>query len=185
MAQPKKAVAKVIPDEIKRTLMSHLAGQFERGLAILFTGAGFSMDCRNIKGEPLPSSRKLREALWDLCFPGKPFSNDSSLSDLYSFAQIRHPRQLGEVLQNLFAVEPESIPDYYRIIFGMPWFRGYTLNIDTLATAVSSRFTLPRPTTVISATTTTSGMSSSGNFNRFEYVHLNGTLSDAPENVTF
>ena len=165
--------------------MPHLAGQLERGLAVLFTGAGFSVDCINLKGEGLPSSPFLREALWSLCFPGEPFSADSSLADLYSYAQIRRGRQLADLLRELFTVAPESIPDYYRVIFSMPWYRAYTLNVDDLSSAVSSQFTLPRPTKIVSATAVGEMRGSTDMATRLEVVHLNGTLDDVPDNVTF
>ena len=134
----------------------------------------------------LPSSRGLREALWALCFPDQPFSADSSLPDLYSFAQLRHGRELGNLLRELFTVGPESIPDYYRVIFNMPWYRAYTLNVDTLPEGVSARFQLPRPTSIVSATAIAGGATASTNIaTRLEVIHLNGTLEDAPDNVTF
>ena len=176
----------MISEDIKRTLMPHLAGQFERGLPVLFTGAGFSGDCCNFRGEMLPFSRGLREALWSLCFPDQPFSADSSLPDLYSFAQLRHGRELCNLLRELFTVDPESIPDYYRVIFSMPWYRAYTLNVDTLSAAVSAKFRLPRPTSIVSATAIAGGATASTNIaTQLEVVHLNGTLEDAPDNVTF
>ncbi len=129
----------MIPNDLKRDiLLPHLRGQFERGLPVLFTGAGFSAGCSNLLGEQLPSSRKLRELLWNLCFPGKPFNESSSLPDLYSFAHIRHPNQLKDLLSTWLTVHRESIPDYYRIVFSMPWSRSFTLNIDDLASAVST-----------------------------------------------
>lgn len=176
----------MISADIKRTLVPHLAGQLERGLAVLFTGAGFSMACKNIRDEPMPSARKLRELLWDLCFPGKPFSAQSSLPDLYSFAQIRQSNQMSGLLRSSLTVQEESIPDFYRAIFSLPWYRCFTLNIDNVATAVSARYTLPRPTVAVSATAIGgTGTTSNDAATRLEVIHLNGTLEDLPDNVTF
>jgi hypothetical protein len=176
----------MINEELMTLLLSHFGGQIQRGLPILFTGAGFSIDCKNRSGEQIASGRKVREELWKLCFPDMPFNEGSSLSDLYSFAHVRRPTQLTSILGNLLTVDADSIPDYYQLFFSVPWQRVYTLNIDDIAVAVSRRFTLPRPTLVISATNPQSGGDKRGSSSqKLEVIHLNGTLEDLPDKVTF
>jgi hypothetical protein len=139
-------------DELLKTLIPHLAGQFERGLPVLFSGAGFSIGAGNVLGNPVASSSDLRDSLWKLCFPGKPQDNGSSLQHLFAHAQLRYRKELTEVLTQLLSVDPDSIPDYYRMILSMPWYRYYTLNIDDLEVAAGRRYSLPRAIFPISAT---------------------------------
>jgi hypothetical protein len=81
-------------NELLKTLIPHLGGQFERGLPVLFTGAGFSMGARNTDGEPISSAGQIREKLWNLCFPGQLLDAGSSLQHLFAHAQLRHSRQM-------------------------------------------------------------------------------------------
>ena len=60
-------------EEITKTLIPHLSGQFERALPILFTGSGFSLPAKNLQGDPLPTVDTLKNDLWNLCFPDDPF----------------------------------------------------------------------------------------------------------------
>jgi hypothetical protein len=164
----------------------HLQSQFERARPILFTGAGFSASARNIQSEPVPSAGALRMMIWELCFPGTPVEDGSSLQDLYEHALRRNRTRLSELLIRQLTVEPDAVPDWYRKILTMPWQRCYTLNIDNLEAAASSRFNLPRKAVPISATDPRASASGVPNPAReVEFVHLNGTLQDIPENVTF
>jgi SIR2-like domain len=174
-------------NEIEQVLIPHLRGQFERALPILFTGAGFSSGAKNVGNEGLPSYEGLKGLLWELCFPGSRMEDGTSLQTLYEHALLRHPRQLTELLQRTMTVEANSLPDWYRTIFSVAWFRSYTLNVDDLAVAVSRRFKLPRNIRAISATgsATTAMPAEEVPAQGLEVVYLNGTLSDLPDNVTF
>src|ERR1700734_4570087 len=136
---------------INKSWFLHIQSQFERARPILFTGAGFSLSARNIGGDPVPSATALRTMLWELCFPGTPVEDGSSLQDLYEHALRRNRVKLGELLTRPLTTDPSSVPDWYRKILSMPWQRCYTLNIDDLERAVSSRFDLPRDPVSISA----------------------------------
>ena len=56
-------------DELLGTLIPHLAGQFERGLPVLFSGAGLSLGANDISGKPVASGSEIRDALWKALFP--------------------------------------------------------------------------------------------------------------------
>lgn len=173
-------------EEIRKTLIPHLGGQFERALPILFTGAGFSADARNIRGEAVPSYLTLKKELWALCFPGDPFDEAASLQDLYGHAYLRHRPKLTELLTALLSVEADSLPDWYQTILSVPWARAYTLNVDDLAVAASRKFKLPRGLVTISATArAVAGSETQTASDALEVVHLNGTISDIPDAVTF
>src|SRR6266481_162229 len=140
-------------DEITKILIPHLSGQLERALPILFTGAGFSLSAKNIKGDPMPTVDVLKKDLWQLCFPNDSFESGTSLQDLYEHALIRHKKDLAELMTSRLTVDADSLPQWYQTIFSMPWAKVYTLNVDDLANAVTRKFALPRELLTISATT--------------------------------
>lgn len=157
-----------------------------RGDVVLFTGAGFSADAVNIAGAPMPSVGRLRELLWELCFPGTPYEEGSSLQDLYEDALRLHVRQLTEFLQRELSVDSVSLPSWYEVAFTQPWYRVYTLNVDDLELAVQRRFALPRRIAAISARADVPQREAHGLLTSdLEVVHLNGTLDDLPDRVTF
>jgi hypothetical protein len=67
----------------------------------------------------------------------------------------------------------------------MPWFRCYTLNIDDIEVATLGVHKLPRQLEIISATTERKDTVGDGGGPALQFIHLNGTLSDVPQNVTF
>lgn len=171
---------------INRNWLLHLQAQFERARPVLFTGAGFSRGAQNMCGEPIPTVPSLREKLWELCFPGTAFEEGSSLQDLYEHALRRNRPRLAELLTRALTVAPGTVPDWYRRILSLPWQRCYTLNVDNLEAATSTQFKLPRKVVPISATDPSApparALDPAG---ELEYVHLNGTVADIPDNVTF
>lgn len=70
-------------------IIPYLTTHFEKASVILFTGAGFSMDAKNIRGAGIPSVNKLKEQLWNLCFPDVTFDRDAALQDVYEAALMR------------------------------------------------------------------------------------------------
>ena len=169
---------------LEATAIPHLRAQFERAHAVLFLGAGFSHSATNLSGTALPTSEALARLVWHVAFPSESFDPNSSLRDIYDSALARRPKQLKELLVRNLTVAPGSvdawIADYYR----QPWHRVYTLNVDTLAIAVEQAHDLPRRLVSVSGTQaqTTRRVSPHGDL---EVVHLNGTLEDAPEKITF
>jgi len=67
------------PEEIEKIAIPRLTTQFERALPILFTGAGFPLQAKNLAGEDVPTYDGLKNKLWNLCFPGEPVEPDTSL----------------------------------------------------------------------------------------------------------
>jgi len=173
-----------VPDELHKIWIPHLRGQFERGRPILFTGAGFSLGATNTAGGQVPSYAELKERLWNICFPGDSFDSESNLQDLYDHALIRHRKQLSDLLIQSFTVNSSSVPAWYKTYFELPWQRAYTLNIDDLEMAFNSSADLPRSMVAVSATNPASAVNAPSQ-QRLEWIHLNGTLADVPEYVTF
>ena len=172
-------------EKLERTWIPHIRTQFERGRPILFTGAGFSSGAKNLLGEPIPIASDLKQRLWALCYPGSAFEESCSLQDLYEDALGKHRKGVTDLLLSHLTPEPASLPEWYREIFSMPWCRAYTLNVDDIENAVSYRYDLPRKPFPISAIRPTTHASGSAVGGTLECVHLNGTMSDIPDYITF
>lgn len=167
--------------------MARLRSQMSRAEVVLFTGAGFSLDAKDLSGRSVPSGKALREELWNVCFPETEFDPEASLPDLYEAALRRHRADLRRLLQTRFTVDPQSLPEFYRPYFDLPWLRCYTLNVDDLERAAASKFRLRRLPETISGTTAeaTGALSGLPRGRVLEVVHLNGFLADEPEKLTF
>jgi tetratricopeptide (TPR) repeat protein len=165
-------------------ILDYLRTQFERGRAILFTGAGFTATSKNLDGESVPVGSSLAEKIWPLCFPSISFDTNASLQDVYQAALAKDPKRLKELLTRKLSIDAKSIPDYITRYFLFPWHRIYTLNIDNLADIVSQRSALTRPLTEISTTNLTYRPRNTL-YEPLPVYHLNGTIADLPENVTF
>ena len=170
-------------DIINPNWIAHLKNNFRTARPILFTGSGFSSGAKNIAGESVPTVQRLKEKIWEQCFPEDPFVESTLLQDLYEHALLRSPNMLRDLMLQSLTVTGESVPDWYEPLFSLPWQRCYTLNVDNLDVAVSQRFELPRTLLPVSATALISA--SPNPSAKLEVVHLNGTLEDLPESVTF
>lgn len=172
--------------EISKHFLDHLAGQFELGQPILFTGAGFSRDAANFHKQKLPGVEELKKALWEICFPGEPYDHRTTLANLYGAAIVRHANKVTEELTRILTVNPDSLPDWYKRLFSFPWAKCYTLNIDDLATAAARRFDLQRPPRAISALDLTASIGDPlDSLRHLLVVHLNGIKDKLPDGVTF
>ena len=171
-------------DRLKQ-LKQRLASQLSRAEAVLFLGAGFSLDAKDHQGIPLPSTSQLTEELWAIAFPGTDFDNTATLGDTFHCALTNAPESLVRLLHRRLSVSSNELPDHYSVWLSMPWFRCYTLNIDNLEIAIQQSAALERPLQPISAVSgdLTGDPSSIGN--GLGVVHLNGMLGDAVQSLTF
>lgn len=163
----------------------YIRDRFRLADAILFTGAGFSRDLRNIANEQMPLGRDLKRILWPICFPSDSYDENASLQDLFAYARSRNRNALIQVLQQHLTIDSNSIPEVYRDLISLPWHRVYTLNVDNFPEVMERRYGLPRRFDVLSATSRTSRPTSRDPAGHVEYVHLNGAVSQPPEDITF
>lgn len=170
--------------ELPKHHIDHLRDQFQRALPILFTGAGFSGGATTIANRSTPSVSELKQELWKLCFPGEAYEDSSTLQNLYDHALLRHTKQLKELLQPLFTIRSDSLPEWYGIYFKAPWFRAYTLNIDNLPVAANAKFQPARAITYISGAPT-QNEKMIDDVNSLNVICLNGTTDDLPDKVVF
>ena len=176
-----------MPDNpIQDIVLPHLRTQFGKARGILFTGAGFSREAKNILGEPLPSVLEVRQRLWSLAFGDEAFDETASLQDIYHAARLRNYRQVKQSLTDWLTVEASSLPEWYYTFFQVPWKRCYTLNIDDLEAAANRMFNLPRKPISISGANQDQAIGLSTRTSKeLEFIHLNGGLSDIPDQITF
>jgi hypothetical protein len=170
--------------DLSRTI-EHLASQFERGLPMLFLGAGFSLGATNIATSCLPAVEDLKKDLWSLCFPGEEYASSASLQNLYESALRLHGKNTADLLRTRLSVDSDTLPDWYESYFSMPWARIYTLNIDDLPRAAGRKFTLPRQLHLISALREQYEPPPDYRQPVLEVVHLNGDIDGVPNNITF
>jgi hypothetical protein len=152
-----------------------------RGDAMLFTGAGFSADARDLDGAPLPDSAQMVAELWPLVFgAGEP--DDSSLQDLYDAALQRTAASLAAYVARRLRVGDAALPAHYAKWFAAPWRKIYTLNVDDLEHAVQRQLRLPRPLRSVSALAASPPPARPG---AIDVVHLNGLAGADASELTF
>jgi tetratricopeptide (TPR) repeat protein len=163
-----------------RHAQQRLQSQLRRGQVILFTGAGFSIGAKTRDGRLLPGVGELGDELWKIAFGNDP-RDDSTLQDVYEAALRQARKATIELLRERLTVDPNSLNDTYRLWFSYPWYRIYTVNVDTLAAAAEHALDLPRKLRVVSGLSESAQAIESP---ELQVIHLNGTLSDVPD-VTF
>lgn len=138
-----------------------LADVIASGDAMLFTGAGFSADARDLDGNPLPDSEQMRCELSKMIFDDDQV-DDSSLQDLYDAALMKCPDRLHAYIARRLRIGDAPLPRHFAAWFTAPWKRIYTLNVDDLEVAVARQYRIPK----------------------LDVVHLNGVAGAADE-LTF
>jgi hypothetical protein len=159
-----------VPDELVTAVST--------GSAVLFTGAGFSCDARDLDGQPLPDGRAMIAELWPLCFDGDP--DDSTLPDLYDAALICAPDRLHAYTQRRLRIGDAPLPEHLARWFAAPWRRIYTLNVDDLEVAIQRQYRLPHRLRPVSALLDEPPPASA-----IDVVHLNGFVGTDARELTF
>ncbi|MHB8399575.1 MAG: P-loop NTPase, partial [Candidatus Limnocylindrales bacterium] len=173
-----------LSDEIQRNAIPHLRGQFAQARPVLFLGAGFSQGLRNVAGRDVPTGSGLTELIWQLCFPGAPFEPGTTLQDVFQEALLRRRRELKQLLEAELTIDVSSVEDWQRFVFSLPWYKVYTLNVDDMEAALARKFEFSRRIKTISAADPTGGLADSLQPS-LDVIHLNGTIADVPDRVTF
>jgi hypothetical protein len=160
--------------------MRELAEIIASGEAMLFTGAGFSSDARDVDGRPLPDSKQMIAELWSICFDDSE-PDDSSLADLYDVALRCAPEKLRAYVARRLRIGDAPLPAHLERWFAAPWRRIYTLNVDDLEVAVQRQFRLPRRLRSVSAIAPDR---TPRDPDALDVVHLNGMAASDTE-LTF
>ena len=119
-----------------------------------------------------------------VAFSGEHFDSNTSLGDVFHCALVRGRNKLQDFIQRRFTINADTLPEFYKTWFSMPWHTCYTLNVDDLEIAAMRVFSLPRNIQSISATT---GKLSDHRApeNSMQVVHLNGMVGDTVDQLTF
>lgn len=158
-----------------------LARVIDSGDAMLFTGAGFSSDARDLDGRPLPDSAQMVRELWPLVFEGDEL-DESTLPDLYDVAMLRAPDRLRDYVSRRLKIGDTNLPSHFAAWFSARWRRIYTLNVDDLEVAVQRQFALPRTLRSVSAIAPDRAPPADG---AVDVVHLNGMAGADAGELTF
>lgn len=132
----------------------------------------------------MPSGDKVKEELWKLCFPDSPVDPQSTLQLVYEAACLRDYAGTKALLTQMLSVDGNTIPDWYRFYFKLPWLKCYTLNIDDLANRVGQGGWMQRKIESLSAIGNVVANTDSDR-DTLRVVHLNGVLAGLPKDVTF
>ena len=166
-------------------IVTRLASQFARGEPVLFTGAGFSVEAQCSTGQPIPSTKALTEELWKLAFPSEPVQPDTRLGDAFYSAYTRNRGKLAQLIKDQLSVDSNSLPEFYRRWFSMPWSGCYTLNVDDIELAAMRRYSLGHVLSSVSATSGRRECPNDDAIDLLEVVHLNGLVGDDIADLTF
>lgn len=168
---------------IRPNELAFLRDRFRAGKVVLFTGAGFSLGATATmsgkKGNAVPLGDWFAEDVYELLYPGEPFTS-GSLQDVFENAQDRKAKKLLELLIGRFSVEANSLPSWYQPWFDAPWKCCYTLNVDNIERVASLQFNLRRDFLSINGI-----HHDSYDDDRTPFIHLNGIASDGLDGVTF
>ncbi|MBD5632813.1 MAG: hypothetical protein HDP34_06235 [Clostridia bacterium] len=148
---------------------------------ILFTGAGFSFQAKNVYGREMPLGNTLKEWLLTelLCLDkDSDIYKDlisNSLDDIYGYAKNSNEAQAVGFLLDIFSnVKPEP---HHQIVANFPWQRVYTVNIDDLFEKAFSNGTL---NVINSATSIPTKYRS-----KLEYIKLHGCVNNKDAGFIF
>lgn len=169
--------------DLETKYLPHLKSQLSLGNAVLFLGAGFSLDAKNILDNSFPSAWELTEKIWDVCYPNEPVETGTLLQDIFDHALKRNKNGLQSLINNELTAKRGGYPDWYSKVLSLPWRRIYTLNADNLVEVVMSDLAGIRRPHRVSAADSNCSINLIGG--RVDIVHLNGDFEDGVDKLTF
>ena len=116
-----------------------MLNQIFKKRAVLFVGAGFSLDAANFENF-IPNSKTLSHIICDLMSR----AHDDNLRDISDFFFYEYCKKNQSAItsycnkmQHLFTIK--NAPEYYDAIIKVPWKRIYTTNYDDLIEFLGKR----------------------------------------------
>jgi hypothetical protein len=149
--------------------------------AVLFLGAGFSIDAINELKTPMPSGRQFAEQLWPLLNIPTPFDN-SPLTKVYEVALKTKHEPLRKLLTDTFTCT--SYASWYELVPSFFWHRIYTTNIDDL---VEKLYKAAKDSPRLKVINGLFEDNQERNLflTELQYIKLNGNKLDSPDEITF
>ena len=161
--------------------IKYLGRKLSEGKLILFTGAGFSSNAKDMKGRNLPLAKELAKEISNLI--GVEDSNPS-LKEIFEVSIQKQKNKVSKYLQERLTVDSSSLNDIYKVMINQPWYKIYTVNIDDIFSAAQAKFNFDRRIFCVS-----------NYINNQEtqietpkdlmVIYLHGMLSDIPDDITF
>lgn len=164
--------------------LAYLKRVIDNNDLVLFSGAGFSCDATNLKGNRLPLTPELCNIFWHYLDLGGTYdgSNLSKLFDL-ALADKKGHVALKELLENNLLVK--EFPQWYEFLTNFYWYRIYTTNIDDLVESVFSK-SLTEIKKIDPISATSQDFKERDQFlNSIQYIKLHGSLPGIPTHLTF
>ena len=120
------------------TIIRQISNKLESGI-VLFTGAGFSKDAKDLNGNNLPLGPDLAKEIWSIPFPSDVYDG-SKLSDVYHAARRTQETKLIQYIKSRLTIDSFTLPSWYELYLNFPWEKIYTLNLDNLWKIAASKF---------------------------------------------
>jgi len=109
----------------------YLLRKLQRNEVVLFVGAGFALEAKNLDNENLPTGKQFSEKIWK--FIGMPDEYDgTSLQTMYDLLLNKGIKtdDIKGFLNRAFSVK--EFPEFYKLLPLPYWYKIYTTNIDNL-----------------------------------------------------
>lgn len=172
-------------EKLNSYYIPHIKSQIQAGNIILFTGAGFSQGSKNIHDETPPLAKDIKLLYWNLLYSDSELDESCTLTDIYDVCLKKNRKALINLTRDKLTIQSNSLENWYRLYFEIPWLLAFTLNIDNLEEVANNQFKLARRCESISATTKPVSVLNESDPKKLKFVHLNGCLTDIPDNITF
>ena len=172
-------------EKLNSIYIPHIKSQIQAGNVILFTGAGFSLGSKNINDEISPLANDIKLLYWNLLYGESELDESCTLTDIYDVCLKKNRKELTNLTRDKLTIQSNSLENWYRTYFEIPWLLAFTLNIDNLEEVANNQFNLSRRCESISATTKPVSVLNESDPKKLKFVHLNGCLADIPDNITF
>lgn len=161
-------------------LIPRLAGN----RVLLFLGAGFSLEAKNLLDMPFPTGKSLAKTLWShLQLPGE--YDGTHLKEMFEVLLTSNipNKEIEALLENQLTAHPDGVPARYDIIASVFWRRIYTINIDNLLPIIYERTNAARLDIVVNSD---DDPKERDQFLRsVQAVYLHGKLPCSPDNLIF
>jgi hypothetical protein len=148
---------------------------------VLFAGAGFSVDAKNLFRESIPIGNTLSENLWKFLYD-TPYDGKTPLKTLYE-AALTHRKGKAALRDFLRAqLHVVEFPAWYQLIPRWYWFRIYTTNADDLIECVYDSVKNPGLDKIVAPA---HFQERDGFLRRVQFVKLHGCVNDDSKDLTF
>ncbi|MBN1787045.1 MAG: SIR2 family protein [Sedimentisphaerales bacterium] len=158
--------------------MPFLKKQLVTGNVVLFLGAGFSSNSKNIKNVTPPLGSELAKLLIEEC--GYSHQNEI-LPTAYEGAQkILGSQKLNSLLEEQYNIK--EFEEWYHILKLVTWYKIYTTNIDNLLQNIYSHNNMQALKTIVCPEEIEERIQ---HFNPLQCVHLHGHVDHLSKGLTF